>query len=67
MRNKVPKKVEEFELTFRSAFRELTGKDLTLNTDIYIEDYNKGGMSGGMVCSDFWIEVGLPLLIDRFN
>lgn len=67
MRNKAPKIAEEFEVAFRLAFKELTGKDLILNTDIYMGDYNKGGMSSGMVCSDYWIEVGLPLLIDRFK
>lgn len=67
MRNKEPKSIEEFERSLRLAFKEITGKELIPNTEIFIEDYNKGGMSSGVVSSDFWIEIGFPLLKDRFN
>ena len=33
----------------------------------FVEDYDKGGMSSGMISCKWWREIGLPLLFSRCN
>ncbi|AIQ25829.1 hypothetical protein NYE25_15765 [Paenibacillus sp. FSL E2-8871] len=59
---------EEFAEIFKYAFEELTGSSLgDLDKQIYCEKYSHGGMSSGHVCLEFWIEVAIPLLIERLE
>ena len=45
----------------------LTGKSISTVRAIKIERYDQGGMSGGMVSTEFWKETAIPLLLDRFR
>ena len=33
----------------------------------HVSKYNHIGMSSGVVCADFWLNTGFPLLIERFK
>ena len=48
-------------------FKELTGEYPQEGKDIFVKRYDSGGMSGGWVNSDFWINKGFPLIIQRFE
>ncbi|MFD3449765.1 hypothetical protein ACFDTO_34900 [Microbacteriaceae bacterium 4G12] len=56
---------EEFMLKMNEYFLTLTGHDLEENNDFYVEQYNKGGMSSGYICPEFWRNELVPLLIQR--
>ncbi|MFD3000389.1 hypothetical protein ACFS7Z_08470 [Pontibacter toksunensis] len=64
---KQPKNEEEFVILFRKAFEILAGEDLAPGKEIFIESFDKGGMSSGYVCADWWLSDGLPLLRKRFS
>ena len=57
---------DDFEQELMTAFQLLTGEELVANRTILIERYQSGGMSNGMISSDFWIENAFPLLIERY-
>lgn len=47
--------------------KEITGRELVEDNDVYVERYNHGGMSSGIVCGEFWIKRAMPLLIKRYR
>jgi hypothetical protein len=53
----------------RSAFEELTGVRLEANTGhVPVPAYRRGsGISDGVVDGNWWHNVGLALLLDRWN
>lgn len=57
----------EFEILLKDLFAELTRYPPQSNTSIYIERYDRGGMSSGYVSSAFWFEKAIPLLVDRYR
>ena len=63
---KVPTTTNELEKILHKLFKELTGKDAKKGENIFVERYNLGGMSSGMVCSDFWLDKGFAIIIQRF-
>lgn len=58
---------EHFMKEFYTAFEKLTGSKLESKEQIFVPQYNHGGMSGGMVDSTFWLDKALPLLINRLQ
>ena len=58
---------DSFEKMIVDTFTLLTGEIPQKGKNFYIQQLNLGGMSGGMISSDYWIDVGFPLLIDRFR
>ncbi|WP_339287942.1 hypothetical protein [Paenibacillus sp. FSL E2-0201] len=59
---------EAFAQRFKYAFEELTGGNLDdLDKQIYCEKYSHGGMSSGYVSLEFWVEVAIPMLIERLE
>ena len=50
-----------------AAMIDLTGKSTQDNEDYSVKEYNRGGMSGGRVCADFWERRGIPLFIGRYR
>lgn len=38
-----------------------------LDKQIYCEKYSHGGMSSGYVSLEFWVEVAIPMLIERLE
>ena len=63
----LPNSPEELESLIRSTFQSLTGCALDANKFIKLDKYNHGGMSGGGISTDFWLESALPLLLSRLR
>jgi molybdenum cofactor cytidylyltransferase len=61
-----PHSAEAFEVMLKTGFLEITGFPLSSEGDIYIERFNTGGMSGGYICTRFWREEAIPLLVSRY-
>ncbi|MGV7107005.1 hypothetical protein [Flavobacterium sp. U410] len=62
----IPRTANEFEKMLNKLFKELTGEEPQKGKNIYVEKYETTGMSAGMICSDFWLEKGFSLLIQRY-
>ncbi|RMG55844.1 MAG: hypothetical protein D6722_27295 [Bacteroidetes bacterium] len=43
------------------------GQALASGQDFFVEAFDHGGMSGGYVSADFWLSMGIPLLIGRYR
>ena len=59
--------IEEFKYFLLNTFKEHTGSLPVKGKNFTVEHFSFGGMSSGMICSDFWIEKGFPLLEERFK
>ena len=46
---------------------QLTGEELTPESDVYVKKYDHGGMSCGRITGEWWFEIGIPLLIKRLK
>ena len=62
-----PKNEIDFINLLNNLFMEITGFLPEKNKNYFVEKFNYGGMSSGHISSDFWIEIGFPLLIERFK
>lgn len=60
-----PATTDELAAILRAEFEGLTGHPITHGDGIYLERYDNGGMSGGMVWPPFWRDTALPLLMKR--
>jgi hypothetical protein len=65
--SETPASAEVFKERLTILFRELTGDNIERGKWIYVKEYDQGGMSNGMVCGEFWLDKGFPLLINRFK
>ena len=61
---KTSKELEDFLL---DVFRKNTGNLPVRSKNYRVKHFSFGGMSSGSVNSDFWIEKGIPTIINRFN
>ena len=59
--------LEDFEKELKAAFERLTGTPLTKDCHLFLSQYAHGGMSGGQISGEFWVESALPLLIERLK
>lgn len=50
-----------------STYEALTGRSILDEEHFYIERYDHGGMSRGMISPQFWREKGLPHLLQRYK
>jgi hypothetical protein len=65
---KFPKNENVLKDYFYKLFRKLTGFEITTDNDIYIKRFSHGsGMSDGQVAQNWWLEKGIPLLIERYK
>jgi hypothetical protein len=62
-----PATTKEFARLFMEAFRHFTGEEIASGKFIYVKKYDKGGLSKGQVCADFWMNNALPMLKKRFE
>ena len=62
----IPESLEECEALIISAFESITKKTIE-GDSIRIEQFNSGGMSGGMISTIFWRETAIPLLLARYT
>lgn len=63
---KIPTTGNAFEKLLHKIFKELTGEDPQKGKNIYVKKYETTGMSKGMISSDFWLDTGFSLLIQRY-
>lgn len=62
-----PISFEDLDWRITSKFRELTGTTrATTKSPIFIERYDQGGISSGMISPEFWDSTGLPELRKRY-
>ena len=59
--------IADFRKMILQCFVEITGHDPSPGKDFLVPEYDFGGMSGGGISSDFWLEKGFPLLEKRFK
>jgi hypothetical protein len=62
-----PNTEEQLVALLEQAYEQLTALPLTHPEPIYVERYNHGGMSGGYVSPQFWLEKAIPLLRARYR
>ncbi len=58
---------EEFHSFLIDTFKDKTGGEPIKDQHYFVKEFNFGGMSGGGISSNFWIETGFPLLIKRYK
>lgn len=63
----IPENSKELEKILHAMFKDLVGHEPKRDIDYYVAKYNTGGMSAGKVCSDWWLDEGFPLIINRYN
>ena len=63
----MPKSVSEFRTQLETVIQQLTGCDLDSDESVFVPRYNNGGMSSGHVSPEFWREIAIPLLCERFE
>lgn len=61
----MPSTPQELERILRSVFLELTGRALDNHDPIFVPRYDQGDMSSGMVCTEFWRNTAIPLVVSR--
>ncbi len=65
-----PATEEDFLALIEQTYAQLMGgsiEDQASMIAVYVERYDHGGMSGGQVSPQFWIETGIPLLLARYR
>lgn len=63
----LPVSTEAFIEKFRDEFEKITGMPLTQDCRPLVPEYSDGGMSAGQVSGRFWLDVALPLLLERLK
>lgn len=49
------------------SFQGITGQSIFDSDAFYLNKYDQGGMSGGLINCNYWIEYLIPLLIGRYR
>jgi hypothetical protein len=62
----IPMTGNAFEKLLHKLFKELTGEEPQKGKDFYVKKYETVGMSKGFISSDFWIDKGFSILIQRY-
>ena len=65
--HQVPSSSEALRELLESEIGALLGRPLDRVSIIHVERFAHGGMSSGQVCGEWWLETGIPLLLDRFR
>ena len=65
----LPDNSEELSELLKKLFCKLTGQSVEHGKNIFVSRYREKsiGMSNGIVCSNFWIEKGFPLITQRYE
>ena len=48
-------------------FLKVTGEQLSAECKPFVKEYDNGGMSSGVLSGKFWVEKGIPLLVERYH
>jgi len=62
----IPITANELEKLLHKLFKELVGEVPQKGNVIHVKKYETVGMSKGMISSDFWLEKGFALIIQRY-
>jgi hypothetical protein len=62
----IPTTANELEKLLHKLFKELVGEAPQKGKFIHVKKYETIGMSKGMICSDFWLDKGFSLIIQRY-
>lgn len=63
----MPISENELEAWIKESHLRLTGEELTSESDVYVKEFDEGGMSAGRVFGEWWIHSGIPLLKERLK
>lgn len=63
----MPEMVTAVQKLLASTYEALTRRSILDDEHFYIERYDHGGMSRGMISPQFWHEKGLPHLLQQFE
>ncbi len=58
---------DALEAWIKEEHLKLTGVELTAESDVYVGEFDHGGMSAGRVFGEWWIALGIPLLKKRMK
>ena len=64
---KIPNDRHEVINTFKNIFEEVTEEEYPLKEDVLIEKYKHGGMSQGIISSEFWNKTVIEIILKRFK
>jgi hypothetical protein len=62
----IPTTANELEKLLHKLFKELVGEAPQKGKFIHVKKYETFGISKGMICSDFWLDKGFSLIIQRY-
>lgn len=63
----VPENEERFVESLFDAIKALTDHSIIEGKSFHFKKYDHGGMSGGTICSEYWLNNLIPLLIGRYR
>ena len=63
----VPSSSAGFERKLIEAYEVITGHRLSERQHFVVESFKRKGMSSGAVSPEFWVNVGIPLLVGRYE
>lgn len=58
---------DEFVQAIHNLYLAKTGQEMNADRNVYVKEYAHGGMSSGQVCGNWWVNEGIPMLVERFN
>ena len=61
----LPSTFEDFEKATYAYIETKIGRPFT--EDTFVKEYDKGGMSSGMITPEWWRAIGIPELKKRYN
>jgi len=63
----LPDTVEDLRHLMENSFWIVTGKSLSFSDEFHIARFDQGGMSSGGISSEFWRNIGFPLIFERYK
>jgi len=63
----LPDTPEEMKIILYNKFEALIGEPPLKGKNMLVSRYPRMRMSGGVVCSNYWIDKGFPILIERYE
>jgi hypothetical protein len=63
---RIPLTVSELEKMLHKLFEDLVGEKPRKGKNVFVERFDNGGMSSGMVCGDFWLEQGFARIFQQY-
>jgi len=61
-----PDTEQELVALLGQTIEELVGEPLAKDGQFYVERFAHGGMSSGWVSGEWWLRMGIPLLVERW-